>query len=162
MRTFDLIIATHTAKSKYNTKVLMTFKLSARSKERRDGVDPKLIELDDLALSLTLIDFGHPDYAGLRDAEEQLILYKRGVSQCDGYKKVSKHQSGKALDFYAYVNGRASWDPEHLAIIATAYFQAASILGYKIRWGGLWKKKKPTYINGIPYGWDMGHIELID
>ncbi|MDB4302169.1 M15 family metallopeptidase, partial [bacterium] len=80
----------------------------------------------------------------------------------DGTEKLSKHQSGNALDFYAYVNGFASWDHDHLAMVACAYFQAASILGYRIKWGGLWKSKNPTIKNGIPYGWDCPHIELMD
>ena len=140
----------------------MAFVLSTRSKERRKGVDPRLIEIDDLAIQLTLIDYGHPEHAGKRSAEEQNGLFKAGKSKCDGYTKKSNHQYGKALDFYAFVDGKASWEYEHLAIVACAYFQAASILGYRIKWGGLWKRKSPKYINGIPYGWDAPHIELID
>ena len=138
------------------------FKLSASSKKRREGIDPRLIEIDDLAITITLIDYGHPNYAGKRTAEEQNLLFLSSLSSCDGHKNLSNHQLGKALDFYAYVDGKASWEPEHLAIVACAYFQAASILGYSIKWGGLWKRKTPKYSNGIPYGWDMPHIELID
>ena len=39
------------------------------------------------------------DYV-LRSAEEQNRLYKKGVSGCDGYKKKSRHQYGKAMDIY--------------------------------------------------------------
>ena len=140
------------------------YKLSARSKQRRKGIDLRLIEIDDLAITLTLIDYGHPEHAGLRSAAEQYALYSAvpSKSMCDGKVRLSKHQFGKALDFYAYVDGKASWKPEHLAVAACAYFQAAAILGYRVRWGGLWKRSKPKYINGIPYGWDMCHIELID
>jgi len=28
----------------------------------------------------------------------------------------------------------------------------------KLNWGGLWSSSKKT--NGIPYGWDMAHVEL--
>ena len=62
------------------------------------------------------------------------------------------------MDFYAYINGAASWEHEHLAMVATAILQAASILGVKLNWGGLWSSTKK--INGIPYGWDMAHMEL--
>ena len=86
---------------------------------------------------------------------------------CDGYDKLSNHQPaedgyGKALDFYAFVNGKASWQLDHLTMVACAYFQAAAILGYRIKWGGLWKSSKPKFKNGIPYGWDCPHIELIE
>lgn len=143
------------------------FKLSEVSKSRREGVDPRLIEIDDLAITLTLVDYGHPEYAGIRTAEEQNTLYKKGRSQCDGYKRLSDHQPaddgyGKALDFYAYVDGQASWQPHHLAMVACAYFQAASILGYHIEWGGLWKRKHPKLVNGVNYGWDMPHIKVVD
>ena len=140
----------------------MSFKLSENSKKNREGVDPRLIEIDDLAITLTLIDYGHGKHSGLRDAEEQYGLYKDEKSNADGYVEISDHQLGRALDFYAYVDGKASWDHAHLAIVALAQFQAAMILGYKIGWGGLWKRKKPKFTNGIPYGWDMPHIKIID
>ena len=138
------------------------FHLSTSSKLHREGVDPRLIEIDDLAIKLTLVDYGHDRFAGKRLAATQNELFLDGKSNCDGYDKLSKHQLGKALDFYAYVHGKASWEPEHLTIVACAYLQAASTLGYKAKWGGLWKSRNPTYKNGIPYGWDMPHIELLE
>ncbi len=140
----------------------MAFALSTRSKTHRAGIDPRLIEIDDLAITLTLIDYGHGKYAGLRTAETQAQLYDDGKSQKDGVNRRSLHQDKKALDFYAFVNGSASWHHPHLAMVACAYFQAAAILGYRIRWGGLWKSRKPKIIDGIPYGWDCPHIELLD
>jgi len=126
------------------------FKLSNRSKERRDGVDPRLIDISDLAIQITVIDFGIPRYGGKRTSLDQRELYNAGNSKCDGYKKRSKHQEGLALDFYAFVGGQASWNTEHLAMVAAAFLQAASILGHKLRWGGLWKGFK-----------DYPHVELI-
>ena len=138
------------------------FQLSKNSKRNREGVDPRLIEINDLAIKITVIDFGVPGNGGLRTAETQAQLFKEGLSKADGINNLSNHQSGKALDFYAYVNNSSSWEHHHLAMVACAHLQAASMLGYKIRWGGLWQRKTPKYINGIPYGWDMAHIELID
>lgn len=127
------------------------FTLSKKSKQRREGVDPRLIEISDLAIQITVIDFGHPADAGKRTAERQNELYLDGKSKADGYDKLSRHQSGKALDFYAFVDGKDSWDTEHLAMVAAAFLQAASILGYKLKWGGLWKSFK-----------DYPHVELVD
>lgn len=138
------------------------FRLSSKSKANREGIDPRLIEIDDLAIALTLVDYGHGRYAGKRSADLQCELFNDGKSRCDGTIRLSNHQAGKALDFYAYVDGYASWEHSHLAMVACAYFQAASILGYRIKWGGLWKSKNPTIKNGIPYGWDCPHIELMD
>ena len=125
------------------------FKLSDKSKQRRAGVDPRLIEISDLAIQISVIDFGIPGDGGLRLAERQNELFKNGKSKADGYDKLSEHQSGNALDFYAYVDGAASWKPEHLAIVAAAFLQASAMLGYKLKWGGLWKSFK-----------DMPHVQL--
>jgi len=139
-----------------------SFVLSKRSKSRREGVDSRMIEIDDLAITITLIDYGHPKYSGLRSSEIQNELYQKQASLCDGYINIGNHQKGLALDFYAYVDGKASWEPHHLAVVAAAYLQAASMLGYKLSWGGFWETDSSEIINGIPYGWDMGHVELVD
>lgn len=129
----------------------MTFYLSKRSIENSEGVHAELEAVRDRALDLSTIDFGHPEHAGLRTAMEQLELYGALKSKCDGIVKVSKHQSGDALDFYAYVDGRASWDENHLTTVAAAFLQAASELGVKLEWGGHWKDFK-----------DMPHVQRRD
>lgn len=134
------------------------FRFSRSSLERRAGIDPRLIEIDDLALSLSKIDFGHPSDAGIRTAARQNEIFKDGNSQCDGYNNLSYHQSGLALDFYAFVDGKASWHPPHLAMVAVAYLQAASALGYKLEWGGLWSTNQT--VDSIPYGFDCPHVQL--
>ena len=133
------------------------FYLSQTSLKRREDINTKLIEINDLALTISVIDFGIPEYGGKRAANEQNILFKGGKSKADGFIKESRHQTGDALDFYAYI-GEASWQHDHLAMVAAAHLQAASILGYGLEWGGFWKSNK--LINGIPYGWDMAHIQL--
>ena len=125
------------------------FTLSSRSKANRQGVDSRLIEISDLAIQLTVIDFGIPSSGGLRTREEQRKLFDDGKSKADGTIKLSNHQSGRALDFYAYVDGKASWDEYHLAMVAAAFLQAASILGYELEWGGLWRSFK-----------DYPHVQL--
>lgn len=130
---------------------MTNFALSNSSKRRREGIDPRLIEIDDLAIQITTVDFGHPAHSGLRTADEQKALFDNKKSKCDGYDKLSAHQKGKALDFYAYVDGRASWNKLHLSMVAAAYLQAASMLGYKLQWGGLWENFK-----------DYPHVQLID
>jgi len=117
----------------------MSFQFSNASANRLQTVDPRLQAIANYALEITKVDFGIPSNGGLRTAEEQNALYHGGKSQLDGYKKKSFHQTGKALDVYAFVNGRASWEKEHLAMIAAAMLQAASELGHKLTWGGLWR-----------------------
>ena len=129
----------------------MSFKFSKRSLDNMAGVDPRLIEIAHKALELTIVDFGIPTDGGIRTAERQNQLYLERKSQRDGYKKLSRHQSGRALDFYALRDGKASYEPGDLAQVAAAFLQAANILGHRVEWGGLWKSFR-----------DMPHIELVN
>jgi peptidoglycan L-alanyl-D-glutamate endopeptidase CwlK len=130
-------------------EIKMSFKFSERSLNRMDGVDPRLQKVALRAIEISRVDFGIPEHGGIRTAEEQNSLYKEGKSKADGYDKQSYHQTGKALDVYAYINGSASWEPEHLAMVAAAMLQAAAELGYPVQWGGLWKSFQ-----------DMPHFQL--
>ena len=127
------------------------FRLGQNSLNNRAGVDPRLIEISDLAIKISNIDFGIPSTGGLRTTEDQAKLFTAGVSKADGRTNKSYHQSGKALDLYAYVDGKASWNTIHLALAASAMLQASAQLGYKLKWGGLWKSWQ-----------DMPHFELED
>ncbi len=129
----------------------MSFKLGKNSIKNLTGVDGRLIEIADLAITLSNIDFGIPSTGGLRSTEDQAKLFTEGVSKADGRTNKSYHQSGKAVDLYAYVDGKASWDKLHLALCAAAMLQASAQLGYKLKWGGLWKSWQ-----------DMPHFELED
>jgi len=127
------------------------FSYSKRSLNNRAGVDPRLIEISDLAITITSIDMGIPSTGGLRTVEDQAKLFAEGVSKADGVHNKSYHQSGKALDVYAYVEGKASWDKLHLSICAAAMLQAAAQLGYPLQWGGFFKSFT-----------DMPHFQLSD
>ena len=126
------------------------FKFSTSSINNMKGVHPDLIKIANKAIGITWVDFGIPRYGGLRTSDIQKELFIEGVSRCDGIIKKSKHQEGLALDFFAYVNGKASWRKDYLTIIAAAFLQSAIELKIKIEWGGWWK--------GFP---DMPHIQLI-
>ena len=115
------------------------FKLGTNSINNLAGVDGRLIDIADLAITLSNIDFGIPSTGGLRTEAVQAKLFADGVSKADGVNNKSYHQSGKALDVYAYVDGKASWDKLHLALIAAAMLQASAQLGYELKWGGNWK-----------------------
>jgi len=136
------------------------FKFSKASNARKLEVDIRLQQIADKALSISVIDFGIPKYGGRRSSSEQYELFIANKSRADGTNTLSYHQSGKALDFYAFVDGTASWHPGHLAVVASAFLQAASELGYKLTWGGLWHPVKIT--DGVPHGWDAGHVQLED
>ena len=142
----------------------MTWKLSSNSKNNSAGIDPRLVEIRDRALQISSVDFGHPPMAGARTFLDQKVLYDNGKSQCDGIIKVSKHQVGgktkrkkaKALDFFAFVDGKSTWEPKYLTLVAMAFMKAANELGYELDWGGFWID------DGGLYGWDCGHVELVE
>lgn len=115
------------------------FKFGHKSQQRLETVDFRLQKIAARALAISKVDFGIPEYGGKRTSADQQRLYQQGKSQLDGINKTSYHQTGLALDVYAFIDGKASWDKHHLAMIATAMLQAAAEFGYQLTWGGLWK-----------------------
>lgn len=132
------------------------FSLSARSQDRLIGVDLDLVKVVNLAIKITPIDFGIPGDGGLRTAERQKELFDGNKSKADGTIKISNHQTGNAFDVYAYINGSASWDKIHLALVAGAIIAAANKLNIPIRWGGTFGSKGKDF-----KGWDYPHFELV-
>ncbi len=128
----------------------MKFFLSTTSKKNMSGAHSDLQALALRAIELTKVDFGIPSTGGRRTAMQQNELYKAGKSKADGLDEIGKHQTGNALDFYAYVDGKASWEKEHLAQIAAAFLQAAGEMRIDIRWGGLFRSFT-----------DMPHVERV-
>ena len=135
------------------------FKLSSRSVSRMDGIHPDLILIVEESIKITPIDFGIPRDGGIRTAGRQLELHLEGKSKCDGVISKSNHQSGNAVDFYAYINGKASWEKHHLSMVyAVMHVVAQRLLeegaiSKGIRWGGSFGSKNFN-------GYDMPHIEL--
>jgi peptidoglycan LD-endopeptidase CwlK len=132
---------------------MSTFEFSTRSLLRLQGVDEELYKLMKLALSRSPIDFGIPEYGGLRTAEDQKKLFDKGLSKADGTIKKSYHQTGNAVDVFAFVNGKASWDEQHLALIAGVVLSCAKELGLNVTWGGTFGSKEFK-------GWDRPHFQI--
>ena len=136
------------------------FVLSEKSKTNRIGVDQRLIRISDRAIQITPIDFGHGADSGLRTTKRQGELFASGVSKCDGVTHRGSHQDGEALDFTAYINGKPVWDHKYYAVLMVYVMQAANELGYKIKCGITFKPER--IVDGVPYGWDGPHVELVD
>ena len=136
------------------------FQFSKSSIERMKGVNSDLITIFTEAIKSSFIDFGVPGQGGLRTAGEQNLLFQKNLSKCDGFNTISNHQKGNALDFYAYVNGRASWDKVHLALVAGVILSTAIRLKKEgkiksdINWGG-------TFGSDSFNGWDFPHNEIL-
>ena len=126
------------------------YKLSQTSFNRLKGINPILIDIVTKAIQTSPLDFGIPNDGGLRTAERQNELFKAGKSKLDGYKKIGKHQLGKAFDIYAFVDGKASWQRNHLTIIADHILKVAkNDFNVDLIWGGNFK----TFL-------DMPHFEI--
>jgi peptidoglycan LD-endopeptidase CwlK len=108
------------------------FKLSQRSLDTLEGVNPYLVGVVKRAIEITKVDFGVIE--GLRTPERQRDLVQAGASQT----MFSKHIQGKAVDLMAYIGSRASWELNLYDDIADAMKRAAQELQVPIRWGGAW------------------------
>jgi peptidoglycan LD-endopeptidase CwlK len=152
---------------------MSNFRLSQRSRKNLVGVKQPLIDVVDLAIQLTKVDFGVIE--GVRTQERQKELVTAGASQTMN----SKHLTGDAVDVMAYVGGRGSWESTLYPVIADAFREAAQTVKVPIRWGGAWTVPDLTlwarsseeamwsYVEarrskGRRPFLDMGHFELMN
>lgn len=131
-----------------------------------------------LALEWSQVDFGISH--GHRDPDYQKILWQKGrdsnglivnpaevVTYKDGKINKSKHNlyPSMALDVFAFVNGKASWDAKYLCYIAGVFFAAYNHLAdkgkiaHKLRWGGNWDGNGEIITDQSFI--DLPHFELI-
>ena len=111
----------------------MDYRLGKRSKERLQGVDPRMVRVVERAISISEQDFSV--ICGLRTIEEQKALVAKGASQT----MKSKHLEGLAVDLMAWVDG-GRWELNLYDEIADAMRRAAIEEGVTIRWGAAWHK----------------------
>lgn len=147
------------------------FNWSKKSLDKLKTLDERLEVLMNYSLENTPIDFGINET--YRPKSKQLEYFKKGrksvkgewiitdkekvITNVDGYKIVGKHNvnPSKAVDIFAFINGKVSYDTVHLSILAGVIMGNAKKLGIKVRWGGTFGSKEFK-------GWDMPHYELID
>jgi peptidoglycan L-alanyl-D-glutamate endopeptidase CwlK len=136
----------------------MMYWFGNKSEERLKSVVIAMQHIMREAIKSSPIDFGIPEYGGWRSAEEQHQLFLDGKSTLDGYIKKSEHQDRKAIDIYAYVNGKASWKMQHLNLLAGHIIGTANRMGYKLRWGGdfngNWSSDDEDFVDAV-------HFELV-
>lgn len=136
---------------------MRNYKYGNRSKEvLNSGIAASLIDVCMRAQKIAneahekafIPDWGYS--SGFRTLEQQQEEFNNGDSNCDGIINVSNHQKGLAIDFYAYVDGKASYAHEHVMPIIACHMQAAMELNARINTGALF-----TSI------YDAPHIELM-
>lgn len=91
-------------------------------------------------IHFTPIDFMVISNGAFRTAEEQheLFLKEPKVTNCDGYKLKSAHQSGLAVDLVPWVNGKPTWDKIHTSSLGASFKTYCNMLGVEVIWGGDW------------------------
>tara|TARA_E500000318_G_scaffold105243_1_gene111966 strand:- start:523 stop:915 length:393 start_codon:yes stop_codon:yes gene_type:complete len=128
-------------------------KYGSRSKRRMKGLDSRLIDiLDEIIkiMDVTIIE-------GLRSAETQNEYYLDKKSKLDGYKKKSKHQTGRAVDLAPYP---VDWKNTNRFYYMGGMIQGiAKEKNIKIRWGGDWDRDGETKDQTFM---DLVHIEVLD
>jgi peptidoglycan L-alanyl-D-glutamate endopeptidase CwlK len=142
------------------------YRLGSKSLSELSGVHDDLVDVVNLAITLTTQDFAVHD--GRRTADEQNALYLSGASKLDGDKKISRHQTGHAVDLVPYVNGKLRWEWPVIFPVADAVRKAAVQLRVPIRWGGVWQVFTDRRYDGMSAeqiyntnpSWDGAHFEL--
>ena len=110
----------------------MTFSLSAKSQLKLALVHPDLKKVVEEAIKISTVDFAVGE--GIRTLERQRELVAAGAS----HTMNSRHLHGLAVDLFALVGGRVTWQPVVYNQIANAMLTAAAKLHYPIIWGGSW------------------------
>lgn len=136
------------------------YTLSKKSLEKLQGVHINLINFMKELIEISPWDFKIT--YGVRTATEQNKLYQSGrtipgpwKTNCDGYKKISNHQTkidglGYAVDIGVLIkekNGKivykGDWkDFHYYQDIYNTAKKAGLIEKYSIEWGGTWKNRK--------------------
>jgi len=111
----------------------MTFSFSQASLDNLVGVHPDLVKVCNAALDISAYDFGIIE--GVRTLEKEQQMVSEGKSQTLN----SRHLTGKAVDFAAFVGGAITWEQKYYEQIANAFYKAAAQLQIPIVWGGSWK-----------------------
>ena len=136
------------------------FKLSKNSKKNIKGVRKSIVTLIERVLIKSAHDFGIPKHGGKRTPQEQNNLFhqKPKVTWLDGFKKISYHQSGNAVDIFVYDEHGACWDCEHKYIEIADLMKSEFLLmkeeglfgeNEQLKWGGDWIRFK-----------DLPHFEV--
>ena len=131
------------------------FELDAKSLNRLNGVDKRLVDLTKQVAKITPIRFQITE--GYRDRMRQKELYAEGKSKIDGEIKLGKHQLGKAVDIVCCKEGYT--EPlRDIYIVVGLFIAVAKQLNIKIRVGALWDKTSTKDNNFL----DAFHIEVED
>lgn len=117
------------------------FILGGKSRRELEGVHPDLVDMVELAIQFTAIDF--TVYDGLRTAAEQRQNVARGASKTmDSFHIRQADGWGHAVDLVPIISGVPKWDWGGCYQVFLAVDRAATQLGIagRLTWGGVWDR----------------------
>jgi peptidoglycan LD-endopeptidase CwlK len=140
----------------------MTYSLGAKSRERLQGVHPRLVSVVERAIELTAQDFMVLE--GVRTPARQKELYSQGRTK-PGQKVTWTLNSnhflnsatgyGHAVDLVPFP---VDWSHAKLNVVSKAMFAAAKELGVELRWGADWDRDGKPREKGET---DSPHFEIV-
>jgi len=114
------------------------FSLSTRSLRVLDPVHPDLAQVARRAIIETTVDFGVS--SGLRTIEEQDELLRQHKAEIrNSLHLVQSDGYAHAIDIFAYINNKATWENRFYGPIVQAFIVAGTALGVQLEFGHLWK-----------------------
>ena len=114
------------------------------SQIRLNGVHPQLASVVELAGKYCTQNFSVQD--GVRTLLKQKMLVKSGASKTLASKHLIQSDGlGHAVDIVPVIGGDLRWEWKPIFVIAVAMDKAATELGVKLRWGGVWDKTMMEY-----------------
>jgi len=147
----------------------MSYTFGKSSRDQLRSCHKDLIEIANLAISRSDVDFGISE--GHRSLARQKRLFDMGKSRIDGIKRKGKHnyKPSLAFDFFVYHPDPATrrkliYDKVHLSFIAGILFSCAEELynkgriTHKLRWGGNWDMDGVLLLDQSFD--DLPHVEL--
>ena len=122
----------------------MAFRFSARSINNLIGVHPYLVEIAHEALKRVPYDFIVT--CGVRSMAEQRRMVAKGASRTmQSYHLRQEDGYGHAIDIaIIHPNGGVTWENKFYEEEAKIFLDIAKKKGYRLTWGGEWKKLYDT------------------
>ncbi len=129
------------------------YALSNKSLRRLDPVHEALARVCRRAIVETSIDFGVSE--GIRSIEDQYkLLHDKKTTTLHSLHLEQEDGFAHAIDVFAWVNNKATWENKYYGPIVQAFTTAAIALGVQIQFGHLWLDFMPGK------GPDSVHVQL--
>ena len=131
----------------------MTFRLGHGTRQNLRGCHPTILELAELVITRTTVDFCVIPGGGFRSKQQAENNAKRGTGVL-----TSRHLTGDAIDFVAFVDGKPSWELKHYGPLMECVYECADELNFLFVHGADWNCNGKLGEAGTKE-WDWPHIQ---